>query len=652
MDIVIWDSQPSLLFPEPGDRHFLVSREAFDSFCSFHEASRIFVLAELDWFGSKRVLAFHGFEVLKQLRLKRVRCPIIICSLLPRAYFLQQSNALFGFLRLPSSHPFLQLPHPDIFQAEFNPAPSRITLEQLEDAIYHFSNPVGTLDEILHNLKDKIGFAPREASQAAFDALRLIIPSSQMPQLDTIEAQFYTELEAAPKSLIKLVSRYKPPIRNLLPKSPTKEFEHQEVNAWGVLFIDDNAGQRQLVQGEFAKRGIQCFTANSGEEAFGILERDAHGTLITYGGKRLPQNFITVVVCDLRFEDEDRNWQPLQGYDIIQHIYQYLPNYLSFFVLTSKRKAILSGVARFRRMQVKWFAKEAVLQTGNDTGFNLFATQVKEDGESMLDTLCSFPKANTWHNSWKGKINAALSHYYRVFRLSSDYRTREQWISRCALEFIEEAELVRDKGIKHIKKVSNQSFSLTFKAGIKGPPSDQESMEKFYIKLIGRRIVVGLSLRGWDKGDISDILKDKELRAREADRQLFSAYLALSSKSEKEIPGNLLLEERRWVEEDLGYSLNAVDKNFFLALKGVLEEVSDALYKNDCPDEFADTTIIINNKQTAQQYLRTAAKLSRQYWAAYPLFEKEMKKLLQNEQFQNSIRRNGIQTLWEELREE
>lgn len=651
MDVIIWDSPAKLQFYNAEENHhFLNTASEFKAFDKFEAADRIFILAELKWPENVSNQSFYGFELLKKLRLKKITCPIVMCSFLPKDYFLNHSKTIFNLLKLPASHPFVRLPQKDLLHYEFEYPLNEISTEQLEDALHHFLNPVGTLDEILHNLKDKINYDSKAAAAEAFDDIRQIVPKVQYATLDTIKSQFFSDIDKKPKSLSRLVSNYKTTLRNLFPKSQDNIFISKEISAWGALLVDDNPRQRELIKNLLSDRGIQCFTTGSGEEAFALLRKDIRGELESDSGLPFPKNFITVLICDLRLEDDKQNWQPLQGYDILRQVHEQEENYLSFFVLTSKRKAILNNVSKLSRMQIKWYSKEMILHTGNESAFNTFATQIKEDGTAMLDTICSFPRATSWTQPWKNKIEKPYIDFYRVFRLAPDYYVKEQWIANCAVSFIEEAELVRDTRIKHIDKVSNQNFPTVFMSGIKGNPSDHGNMDKFYIKLIGRRIAIGLYLKGWKKEDISDILKFKELKSNSADRQLFSAYLALSTKIEDEIPTYLLVEERKWVETYLGFTLEPRNKSLFYILKKLLEEVSVKLYENNCPAEFADSEIIINNSDSAHTLLSQAYYLSKEF-GTIRLLESKMEVLLENDTLQPSIRNNGIDTLWKVLKD-
>ena len=64
--------------------------------------------------------------------------------------------------------------------------------------------------------------------------------------------------------------------------------------------------------------------------------------------------------------------------------------------------------------------------------------------------------------------------------------------------------------------------------------------------MIGRRIALGLSLKGWVADEISSILKYRTLEEEDdIDRQLFSAYFAMSSHIEPDIPNYILIEEKK-----------------------------------------------------------------------------------------------------------
>lgn len=643
MNLMIWDSIPDKITETDAAAKWILTQEEFNDCSSFTDAEGIYILAELDWFGSNAPSAFYGFELLKRLRLDGIRTPIYMCSFLPKAYFLSLGKVPFGYLNLPFSNTFIQLPA--IIPLKVHLGARLLSPEQLEDANYHFSNPHGLLDEQFHYLKDQINYHPQEAIQQALQEIRKVIPRSNLSDFEALAGNLREDVKRPHASLTRLVSQYKPAFKELLAKSPVFSYVSKAKSPWHVLFIDDNAEQRDTVKSELGKRGIPCFTAGSGEEAFDILRKDYEGRLQPSQDGSFsiyPKNSITVVISDLRLRSENEDWHALQGYDIINHIYSEMPNFVSFFILTTKRATIMKSASTFKQARVKWFSKEDVLFTGTDSGFNLFCQQIKEDGDNVNDIICSFPKAKYWADeAWKGKINYPLKDHYRHFRLSSNYDAVEKWLSDCALAYIEEAEMVQDKLFPKKGKVSTLDFPFLFKAGLPHAPSEPETMKKFHIKLIGRRIAIGLFLKGWELGAISDILKYQEIRHNPPDRQLFSAYLALSTNLEGEIPSNLLVEEREWVENQLGYSLSPVDKNFYYALQLILEEVQDLLRDKGCPNDFVDEPILIGSSRHCLSYVTQAAKLAREYGVNHFLSEK-LKRLFFHKRFQQAVKRNNV----------
>ena len=654
MDIIIWDSQPDMLF-DPEDQFTLIlSQELFDQFKDFEKAARIFILAELDWHPNMKMHSFHGFELLKQLRIDGIRVPIIMCSILERSYFLDLGQSPYGFLNLPHSNAFIQIPAEESILKTADSFPLKlVSTQQLEDAVSHFADPHGMLNEIIHDLKNKIQQDPQAALDQALVNLRKLIPSNNLPAFDHLAANFREAIEQEPRSLSKLVTQKKLDFVALLNNSPRQFAAVEKILEWQILFIDDNPNQRETVQKNFRDRGIQCITAGTGEEAIQILEMDYRGELPIegYPDQFHPQNSITVVICDLRFINEANEWHPMQGYDIIDHIYYKLSNFVCFYMLTSKDGSVSENAAKPRRIQVKWLPKGDVLYSGSENGFNRFFNQVKLDGTNMLRTICSFPKANYWATStWKGKLNYHLQTYYRQFRLSDNYSEKDNWISDCAEQYIFEAELVKEEMHRNKTKVDELDFSFQFMAGIKNNAKDPDSMEKFYVKLIGRRIAIGLYFKQWEEGEISDILKYQEFRDHEVDRQLLTNYLALATKLSKIIPGQILVEERNWVEQSLGVSLDPIDRNFFDQLKRTLELVQEVLYKNGCADDFVERSIFIGNREMAHTLIKEAAELTKEY-RSWSFFQAQMGHILddKNGHFKDAIRRNGIHSLFQEI---
>lgn len=647
MKIAIWDNHfdKEFLFRDPKNWLFIEDRSAFDNFQDFKQASVIYLASELKWETDSSYTAFYGFELLIELRRSRILCPIFMCSYLPKNYFLNLGKVPYGLLFLKYSHPFIQLPQL-LPVKEYAHDVHFISERRLEDGLAHYSDQHGALNEIFHYLKNHIVNDPAHGIDYAFSNLEKIINRDKWDELRAIRIKMEEALKEHPKSPPRLVTQYKAEIKRLLPKSSIPEEEEMEKEPWLVLFIDDLIYHRKKIQALFMEVGITCITAESGAEAIKKLERDHKGKLESSNKKRFyPPNSICVVISDYRFETEEGDWFPMQGYDIVTHIVQKLPNFLSLFMLTTKSSVVNTSKYNIPSINIKWYAKEDVLDTGSNNGFNVFCSQIRAEGRNIYSALHQYPKASVWTKPWNKKIDVPLQLFYRFHRLSKEYYLKEKWIGLSAKDFIEKAEMVKDKQLfKRYTKIKDVGFSLKFKTGIKTPPPSPKDMDSFYIKLIGRRIALGLYLMDWSIDEISDILRYQELKDESPDRQLLSSYLALSLDFEDVIPDQLLIEEKLWLEDELKIALDSADRTFYEQLKIVLDDIIDKLRELGADDPLLEGLNIANSIQLERE-LKKMSILCNEY-GLYTFFIEKLHAFGKYEKdFSNPFKQNNYSSI-------
>lgn len=655
--LIIWNPETDLSeLGNPDDYgdviEWIRSSNELDALSDPNRFSSCFLLAELRWEGRSRT-QFYGFKILEKLRIQyQALFPIFICSIYPFNFFAEQGG-IFHIFRTPG-HYFIHLPQ-DIFQFKAGRAALPLTTNLLQDITYHFFDVKGILDELFHSLKGRVNYHAENEIKQHFVEIAKIIPPDQQEQLTRLQENMITDIRNNSNQVpaARIVSDYKFRVAGLLPQAESSDAEEIPGLPWCVLCIDDEEKISKDLKSAFQKRKIDCFSAQTGEQAFDILNRDRAGGLVDeQSGRIWPQNSITLVVCDLRFLDAQNNWQYLQGWDIIEHIFYKMPNLLTFFVLTTKKGAIVRQLQQARQVRVFMFGKEDVLYqsdpskelTATDqSGFNIFAQRVREEAGKIYDDLCNMPAGEYWNQkTWATKIEYPLQQYYRFHRLSNQYQAKEQWINECAVNFIEEAELVKDPFFKKKIKVDSLDFDFNFKAGLTDIPGKPGVMEKFYTKLIGRRIAIGLTLSGWEAGEISSILKYRTLEAEDdVDRQLFSAYFAMSSNIEQDIPNHILVEERNWINNYLGISIVPDDRQLFSLLKERIERFQDMLRPTKCSDDFLDEKIILGNSVQAKEVLEKVKKIAFN-WDMGNKMTLLFEPLWQNKRLQNALRRNEL----------
>lgn len=563
----------------------------------------IFILAELQWAPEDRATSYRGFEVVKEIRyVKQWLNPIVICSTTgDKPFFLKQAGAQFKVLNLPHSHYFLEFPLEYTAIAEligFDSPLKALTPNQLKDIVYHTFSARGLMDEELHKLKDQITTRGNDAITEAFNNIRHLIRINTEFSLDKLKAEMHEQLSLHPDRALGLVTEFKPKIVSLLPQADQETFIKIQV-PWQILFIDDNEYFRELLKDKLGQCGLTCITAGSGEEAFQLLAMDAKGRIPrTYGTDYWPAHSITVLISDLRLHSPGtEEWQALQGYDIIEQVFENHSHFLSFFMLTGKKTGIYQEYAQ-SKVRIQWFAKEDVLPPVVSVSvFNSFARQIEKAGNNIEKILCSIPTASTWNNPYPGKLKYPLKNYYRYHRLTTDYYEQENWINAAASSYVDE--VLQDKA---------KPQKYQFQAGQAEGPEFPGEMEKFRDKLIGRRIALALHIKGFSSEEIQEAMRGNI--APDNGRQFFSTYLALSTNLDNLIPEGLLVEEKFFLEYFMGFPLNQGASPFLKDLSQQLNKINiDFVQKYQLKK---GSSILIGNYEQVEEAILKVSGLTEQ----------------------------------------
>ncbi|MEO1413325.1 MAG: hypothetical protein AAFW73_25820 [Bacteroidota bacterium] len=532
----------------------------------------IYLSEKLDWWTA--AVPSSGFAMVRELRERRFRSAIRVVAFEPRSFFEAKHDPLYQILRAPGHTLISPYDIPtDLQRLEENHF--QLSDQGLLDIKYYFYHPIGRVEEIFHNLKNLMYTASvaeiRERALAYFEEVIVELPEYRA-DLQMLFGNFPERLRGQREQDLLLVEQTKIEVLRIIGATEGELIHVGERPPWLVLFVDDDAAIRQEMQDNFTRANIVCLTAPNAEQAFDLLRRDYQQELRhPEDGRPLAANSITVLLTDLRFYREgSRDWQTYQGYDLINEVWEKFSNFLSFFLVTSKKGAILKSVRERRKVNITAFSKSQILQSEAD--FNRFLDKVREEGESIYEAIHNRPVKGYWNTTWKNKVNYPYGRFYRYHRMSSDYLEKEREIDEAALYFIEAAELVKDKRLPNFREIRDLPFKPQFMTEMKeAPHASPKAMEKFYTKLIGRRIALGLFARGWDINDIASVLKDQKLESNFSNtKQLFNSYLSLSRQLEKDLEKNLLVEEMRWLEAHFNCSPHDPNRHIFQELTRLL----------------------------------------------------------------------------------
>lgn len=495
----------------------------------------------------------NAFSIIKYFRIeKHLTCPILIFSFRPLNWFLDNpERPEYNLLKTPG-HYFFQLPvdFEEIAQQNFQ----GIDRDTLDDIIDHFFNLEGSIDEEFHDLKNRVLFYSNEFPENPEELLvflkkeikysfQRIENALQLEESTLLHNIIYQLLEEVEYQVIEekkydginlLISNYSGSVKGLLPKSEeTTVLNHNKDYPWSLIFVDDDQKIGELVQKKFKERNVECEICTTAEETYELLEK----------GK--PEKPFTILICDYRMLNDDKTWQPVQGYNIIKEVYLSQKYFLSYFSLTSFSKRTLLRVQKRHQMKVWSYSKDDVLSS--EGGFNIFTEKIIEEGEKVYNLICGQPKNKTWDKGYDTKFDRPFKDYYRLLRLQPDFEIQKKEVGQKAFVFFREIlNKYRDK--LYESNIEVYQFQASIGKSKKEQNNEALILKKFKIKLIGRRIAIALfDYLSLSKGEIYNAMKSGRIRKEESNtiNQFFSTYLALSL--EKDIPNNLLPEEREWL---------------------------------------------------------------------------------------------------------
>jgi FOG: CheY-like receiver len=500
--------------------------------------------------------AFFGFEILKSLRIKHeILAPVLLLSAFSKSYFLQSKNKDFKILITPG-HYLASIPYQldKLCKKEYD----RLDASTLHDITRNIFAFEGAIQEELHRLKNSIytledNKTHRVESLSAVETLvsthltniEHILDLSYNTNFTTLKQDILTEIKTqfaqhnTVKGLIKVIQSNEEKLKAYLPNSDKNDDGPKTaIETWEALYVEDTPKIAKDVQLKLQDRGVLCHTVKNAEQAFEVLNKDH-------------TNKITVLICDYRLVEKMDGfevWQTKQGYNILEDAYKNLNNFVALFLLTFFDKGTLLKIQRTHKMKVWSYAKDDILHSNIE--FDAFAKRVIDEGTKYHDLVCSQPTSKVWTKGYKN-FNRPYKEYYRMHRLAEDFETAELEISQKSETFFDYI-----KALKYGNSAEQNIPAYGFRDGIGNEKnvslSKEEEVERFRIKLIGRRIAIALhDTLSLKRSQIFFAMTHRQFEKSPKTNdnqvnQFFTTFLALSLN--KDIPKRLLPEERSWLK--------------------------------------------------------------------------------------------------------
>lgn len=220
-----------------------------------------------------------------------------------------------------------------------------------------------------------------------------------------------------------------------------------------ILYIDDEPELRRLLSEKFEANGITCHTAGNIEEGCELLEKSEN---------------IRVIVCDLRFYDDEKKYSWEQGYHIVRH----LPR-------SSSRYSIISLTGMDHN-----YIPMSLLEYGS---LSLHKNEVfdpdKEDGFNKLRALVI--QEHTKHSQLpEPDFDDGMIEQYNLHKASGQkFREVEDNISERALAFVRAVKEGKDEELTNRPRLHSYLKS-----------DNAETRQKSFLEILeGRRIFLGLN---------------------------------------------------------------------------------------------------------------------------------------------------------------
>jgi len=594
---------------------------------NLEEADLCFVQASLVW-NKRSSLQFYGFDIAKKLRKRGLRCVVQIVTPFNASWF-ELSFPRHALLKVPEYHQLMKL---TLSREQLQALPfKRMSRELLHDIKDSLLNIPSILREVIHGLKNQLSFNKKdleevvkielqEKTDKSFKELSTLLPDKK-EQLIEIRNEFVEKcLDLTGVNLQEGIQKILETITDqLLALTPAPEqvenIGSPQKNKWRVLFVDDDENIRTIVKEGLERNNIFCQLAKNAEEVFQFLGEDRKW------------NRISILICDLRLINEQtKEWQPLQGYDIIKEVQRKHPNQLAYFVLTSGKARLLRITESYKVNVYAHYKRDVINSEG---ALNLFSDKVREIGEQIFFSSRSQPDLSAWRKP-TSRFYKPHSFFYKNHISDIYYEQEEEAINKEARDFVHNV----------LTGQGNEKKELIITIN----PSKDNEDERLLLKkfrdhiLLGRRIALGLYVNGFSEEEIFDHMHDQtKVSNREASKKmLFNTTLALSFKNDfplaedlrkgHYLKSRLLIEEIEWLiatyQTDFNFNDVQLNQKDWNSLSQILENLQDHIRAVEETSDVArpsvyDSFFSLNlNKltlKTAPRYFKMAQRMAEAY---------------------------------------
>jgi hypothetical protein len=345
----------------------------------------IFVLAELspDLFGEnfneewteKNPAEFYGVDLLYKLiqifqkkEKPLIVNPFLILSTVDKEKIEKYNKlASWGFLKIPQIG-FIKIEANSKKEhiEEFSKGIPLMTELKLFDIVRSFDFISGTLDEILHPLSE-----PNLTDEKRKEIFNKLIDYCKLKKVEITNEDEKNILEKVSKGEIDTLREY---ILEKIKSEKNKPWEIPEDNLSNrikntkIVIIEDVKETGEYIRDNLKKAGFKNISLIL---KFQDVEKIINSEIIT----------ASIFIIDYRLLDENGNWWPYQGYEIIQKIAAKKPS-ARFFILSGKDEEFLLYIPSHISTKVFSFSKDLILK--DQSKFDLFAKEIYDQIYTLI----------------------------------------------------------------------------------------------------------------------------------------------------------------------------------------------------------------------------------------------------------------------------
>ncbi len=443
----------------------------------------LIIQAEIVWEENRYYTDFWAMDFVYRLRVEwSMKYPMILTSTYPSISMAGLENALnrmddFHHLQDPAIQfiPLIELLETSETEIDTSfPKPIRSDM-LLEDLKEHLYKKIGFLFNFFNDLQNEIyGTNPPTTNttiQTFFDhkidALEKVLNKPTLIQevRSLFQKRFQSESAIDAEELSNLVYRFKRTVFNnqAAAGSAREELPDELV----ILYVSSLPNPEVGKFEQQLKRHCRLTFVSNSAAAVDYLKNDKEGT--------------NIILCDFRFLQENGQWCEEQGYDILETIYEAIPNIYYPVILSNLEDAgiyqIVSG-----KLQPRVFSKRKMER--NNPRFDRFLRLIMESDTQIKKEKEKLPN-----------FGQGLKVYIQHLQ-SKDYEVAEAAITQQAMDFLKLVLIKPDK----VVPLQNLRGRLT------GSDTNR-NIKNLRNLLLCRRIALGLYQMG---GSVLDYPEKKE----------------------------------------------------------------------------------------------------------------------------------------------